>query len=420
VNNPLDNEHLNSAAPRKPGRRNVIVLGLVSMLNDMASEMAYPVIPLFLTGVLGAPATVVGVIEGVAEATANVLKLFSGWLSDRVRNRKRFVAAGYLLSALAKAALALSTVWGHVLGARFVDRFGKGVRTSARDALIAESVDAHEGGVAFGLHRALDTVGAVVGPLAALLLLSLYGNRYSLVFWIAAIPALLGVCLLLVAVREPVHQPHPHPLAFTLSVSRFGGRFRLFLLCNLLFMLGNSSDAFLLLRAQSLGASTEGVLLLYVAFNVVYASLSYPFGKLSDRYGKKGVLVFSFGVFALAYGGFAAAPCEAALWVLFPLYGVFMAMNEGVGKAYIAELVPEARRGTALGLFATLSGIAALASSVLAGFLWSAVGVPAPFWFGAACSATAGLLFAFFGGSREQPQAPENSDWGESAGSSSP
>ena len=363
------------------------------MFNDVASEMVYPIIPIFLTAVLGAPVAIVGVIEGVAEATANLLKVFSGWLSDWLRRRKGFVAGGYLLSALAKLLLSVALSWHVVLTARFIDRFGKGVRTAARDALIADSAGPHERGAAFGLHRALDTVGAVVGPIIALLLLQLWSGNYPRIFLVAAIPAFLGVALLFVGVKEPPHDSIPPRVPITLRLSQFGKPFRLFLLASVVFSLGNSSDAFLILRSQSLGFSVTGTVLLYVAFNVVYSLLSYPLGSLSDRLGMRSLLTFSFFLFSLVYAGFGFAPEGWYLWIFFIAYGVYMAMSEGISKAYIANLVPAEVKGTAIGLFATVTGLTTFFSSVLAGILWNELGAHAPFYFGAGLSLAAGLLF---------------------------
>ena len=374
-------------------KRNVVALGLVSMFNDIASEMAYPIIPLFLTTVLGTPVAIVGVIEGIAEATASILKVFSGWLSDRQRNRKRFVIGGYLLSAISKVVLALAATWIHVLGARFMDRFGKGVRTAARDALIAESSDPAARGSAFGLHRALDTAGAVFGPLIALILLQWLDNAYATIFLIAALPSFLGLAILWLVVREQRHAPFVSPLPLRLSVKQFGKPFSLFLVVSMLFALGNSSDAFLILRSQSVGYTAAETVMLYLVFNAVYAVFSYPMGRLSDRFGARRVLVISFFLFAGVYAGFGAADDPPAFWMLFPAYGIYMAMSEGVGKAYIAGLVPAERRGTALGLFYTSTGIVTFFSSLIAGLLWNYISIPAPFYFGGIVSAAAGVIF---------------------------
>jgi len=378
-----------------PGRRNVLSLGLVSMFNDVASEMVYPLIPVFLTTVLRAPVAVVGIIEGVAEATASILKVFSGWLSDRVGNRKRFVASGYLFSALAKILLAAAGAWFTVLGARFIDRLGKGVRTSARDALIADSVSENRRGASFGLHRALDSAGAVLGPLLALLLLHLYSENYRLIFWFAALPAFIGVGILLLLVREPRRQSVARE-PIRLSFRQLNPRFKHFLLVSSIFALGNSSDAFLILRAQSFGYTAAQAVFLYVAFNFTYSIFSYPFGKLADRFGAKPILIAAFIIFGMIYSGFAFAPAAVYLWILFPLYGVYMAMSDGVSKAYIVENTPANLRGSLLGLFHTVTGIIAFLASFIAGLLWSYLGIPAPFYFGAALAWLAALLFILF------------------------
>jgi MFS family permease len=374
--------------------KNVVALGLVSLLNDFASEMAYPIIPIFLTVALGTPVAAVGLIEGVAEATASILKVFSGRLSDRLRNRKYFTASGYLLSSISKAVLSLAGSWMAVFGARFMDRFGKGIRTAARDALIADSTVEGMRGAAFGLHRAMDTAGAIIGPLTALALLSIFQNQFSLIFLLAAIPAFIGVCVLVIVVREPVHEVKAQLRPLTFSLSHFGPAFRRFLIVSVLFSLGNSSDAFLILRSQNLGYSTQSTVLLYVVFNCVYSLLSYPFGKMSDRFGARRVLVASLFVFAAVYLGFGLAADRLLLWMLFPAYGVFMAMNEGISKAYIADLVPSEERGTAIGLFYTATGVATFFSSLAAGLLWNYLGASSPFIVGGVLAALAGLLFA--------------------------
>ena len=375
------------------GKRNVTALGLVSMFNDIASEMVYPIIPIFLTAVLGAPVAVVGIIEGVAEATASILKVFSGWLSDRLRHRKSFVAAGYTLSAIAKVVLSFAASWLYVLIARFMDRFGKGIRTSARDALIADSASPETRGAAFGLHRALDTLGAVVGPLLALVLLHFLDNKYSLIFLLASIPAFIGVGILLLVVKEPKHDSKNPVFKLKLSLRSFSKQYKLFLIVNVLFALGNSSDAFLILRTQSLGYTATGAVLLYVVFNAFYSLLSYPFGKLSDRFGARPILIASFLLFAVVYAGFGIAGSGLILWILFPMYGLYMAMSEGISKAYISNLVPSETRATAIGLFYTSTGIVTFFSSFIAGLLWNYVGVSTPFYFGAVCSLLAMFVF---------------------------
>jgi MFS family permease len=376
-----------------PGiRRNVFVLGLVSLFNDISSEMLYPLIPIFLTAVLGAPVAVVGLIEGIAEATASLLKGFSGWLSDRFPRRRPLVSAGYSLSAISKPLLAAATGWPVVLGLRFVDRFGKGVRTSARDALIADSTPEEYRGRAFGFHRALDTSGAVVGPLLALALLGILGERLRLVFLLAFIPAVAGVSLLF-WVRERPRQLSSSSQPLNLRWDLFSPQFRLFLLVILVFSLGNSSDVFLILRSKDLGFSTPLVVLAYAFYNVVYALLATPAGMLSDRIGRRWVMGAGFAVFALVYFGFALVQQGFLVWPLFTVYGFYIAMTEGVGKAFTVDLVPEALRGTALGAYHMVIGIMSFPASFLAGLLWTYIGPPAPFALGGATAIlAAGML----------------------------
>ena len=328
-------------------QRNVWALGFVSLFNDIASEMVYPIIPLFLTQTLGASASIVGVIEGIAEATASVLKVFSGWFSDRFRRRKPLVTAGYTLSALSKLLLSLSGLWWQVL----------------------------------------------FGPLLALALLHFLKEKYSTIFLIAVIPGLIGVALLIFLVREPAKTGQDLPLNLKLSLRNLSRPFKIFLWVNVLFALGNSSDAFLILRAQSLGFDAVAIVLLYVAFNLSYALFAFPIGKLADRFGARRVLILSFLYFASLYSGFGSVSEPLLLWLLFPLYGIYMAMSEGVTRAYISQIVPVAIRATAMGGFYTITGVTTFFSSFIARLLWQYIGVSAPFYFGALMAAIAGGLF---------------------------
>jgi len=370
----------------------VSVLGLVSLLSDFASKMVYPVTPLFLTGVLGAPAWTVGVVEGIAESTASVLKLYSGWWSDRVGQRKPFAVLGYGLGALSKLVLAISVVWGHVLGARLVDRVGKGLRAAPRDALIAENCLPHQRGRAFGLHHSLETIGEIVGPLVGFAFLWRFPENYRGVFTIAFLPALLGVLVLLALVKEP-RSPRQEPRSrpqFTLR--GLSPTYRRFLLVAGLFGLGNSSDAFLLLRSQDLGFGGGQVLLLYALFNLVEVSLSLAAGNLSDRVGRRPLLASGYLVFALVYLGFAIAPSAAAIWPLFMLYGLYSTLTRGVQKAFVADLVHPARRGAEIGTFYLVTGLVALPASLVAGWLYTQVGAAMPFFVSAGMGAIAALL----------------------------
>lgn len=384
--------------------RNVLLLGVVSFFADVSSEMVYPIIPLFLTGTLGAPVFAVGVIEGIAESTASLLKLVSGWYSDRIRKRVPFTAGGYGLAALAKPALAVAFAWPMVLGARFIDRTGKGLRTAPRDALLAASTDAATRGRAFGLHRSMDTAGAIAGPLLALGLLAWLGHeRYRPIFVIAFVPGMIAALLVLL-VREAPHAEArgggPPPRMF--SLAGYDRRFVYFLGVTLIFAVGNSSDAFLLLRAENLGLGATAVVLAYVLYNISYASLSLPAGIRSDAIGRRQVLIAGFAVFAAVYTGFALARDAWAAWPLFAVYGAYIAFTDGVGKAYISDLVPDERRATALGLYGATTGVALLCSSIIGGALWDLAGPGATFAFGASTGAAAALLLIFAPGRHEE------------------
>ena len=372
--------------------KNVFVLGLVSFFNDVASEMIYPLVPIFLTSVLGAPVAIVGLIEGVAESTASVLKVVSGWLSDKWRKRKPFVVAGYSFSAISKILLSLAFSWPFVLFARFIDRFGKGVRTSARDALIAESSDTSTRGKSFGFHRALDTLGAVVGPLIALLAIHFLDNNFRLIFFLAFIPACIGILLLLFFVKERKKEANLSS-AINLSWRNLDPSFKIFLLISFIFALGNSSDAFLILRAQNLGLSVTLVVLAYVLFNFTYAIFSMPAGIISDKIGPKKVLFFGFLLFSFIYLFFGLTKVSLFLWLLFPFYGIYMALTEGVGKAYISNLVPQEKTGTAFGVYQTTIGLCTFFASLIAGLLWTYIGVSAPFIFGSIMAVISAFLF---------------------------
>lgn len=383
--------------------RPVWVLSLVSLLADVSSEMVYPIIPLFITGTLGAPGLAVGVVEGVAEGTANLTKLLSGGWSDVAGRRKPFVVAGYALAASGRLILAVATVWPVALVGRSVDRFGKGLRGAPRDAMLADFAGPAERGRVFGIHRTMDTLGAVLGPLLGLALLALADDRLRLVIALAVVPGFAAVVALRWLPADPA------PADARASGWRFRGlprRFYVLLAITMLFMIGNSSDAFLILRSQDLGLGTTLVVLAYVSYNVVYAGLSLPAGIISDRVPRSWLMVTGWAVFAGVYLGFAAVGSEAGVWPLFLIYGAYIALTDGVSKALVADLAPDDLRSSAMGLFQGLTGLAALLASVAAGMLWDYVSEAAPFVLGASCAATAALLLAGFtlgGGFRVQP-----------------
>lgn len=372
--------------------RNVVVVGLVSLFTDISSEMISPILPLFLMNVLGAGAATVGLIEGLGEATASLLKMISGWISDRMGRRKPLMLIGYGLSDLTKPLLALAAAWPQVLAIRFADRFGKGVRGAPRDALIADSAPPAVRGKAFGFHRAMDTVGAAIGPLIAFGVLSLSANNYRVAFVVASIPGMLAVLILTLALREggPAgRQGAPVRLGF----ASLGRDYLVFTGVATLFALGNSSDAFLILRAQDLGLATALVPLAYFGFNLVYALLAIPLGSLSDRIGRRRVITVGYLVFAGVYLGFALAGHAWPVWPLFAAYGAYYALTEGVQRAYVTDLVPAEQRGAALGTFNAATGAAMLPASLIGGLLWQEVAPAATFCYGAAFAAMAALLF---------------------------
>jgi MFS family permease len=387
---------------------NVLRLGLVSFFADVSSEMLYPLMPIFLTVVLGAPVAAVGLIEGAAEAVASLLKTVSGRIADRTGRRVELVFGGYSLSALAKPLIALANSWPLVLVARLVDRTGKGFRGSPRDAIIADSVDPEVRGSAFGWHRAMDTMGAVVGPLLALWLVSVAKGDLRTVIWLAAIPGVAG-SLLVLSVTDPRRRRAQAAADERKAGGRPGERlrwstiphrFKLYLGAWLPFVLVNSSDVFLILRAKQLGFSITAVVLVYTLYNLVYAVASVPLGHLSDRVGRRRVLVGGLLVFAAVYTGFAVADASWQIVALFAAYGLYIAATDGVGKAFAVDLVPSDLRATSIGLLGTLTGVTTLVASASAGVLWDAVGPWAPFAFGAAGAMLSAVLFVLIPGLR--------------------
>jgi MFS family permease len=369
---------------------NVLILGLVSFFTDVSSEMIYPLLPLFLTGVLGAGPAFLGAIEGVAESTASLLKLFSGLLSDRLRGRKRLVLLGYSLSALMRPLIGFATSPLMVLLIRTGDRVGKGVRTAPRDALIADSVDPALRGKAYGFHRSMDNAGALLGPLIATGLLAYLVKDVRQVFWLAALPGLAAVLLILWKLDEVERKPaEAKPVRLSLLPP---GPLRRYLLILFLFTLGNSSDAFLLLKAGALGVPPFRIPLLWAFFNLVKMLSTMPFGSLSDRIGRRGIIVSGWCVYSLCYLGFAFAASELQIWLLFALYALFYGLTEGVEKAFLADMADPALRGSAFGWFNFAIGSGAFPASLLFGLIWQRFGAVAPFVCGALLSGGAALL----------------------------
>jgi MFS family permease len=374
--------------------RNVLALGTVSFFTDVASEMMYPLLPVFLASVLGASASFIGVIEGAAESVAALLKLASGWWSDRVQSRKGLVLAGYVLASVVRPFTAATHTAAQVLGIRVTDRIGKGIRSTPRDALIAESVDPSIRGRAFGFHAAADNAGAVVGPLIAFGVLYEWHTPLRTVFWLTAIPGALAVLVLWLFVRDV-----PHPVANGGRPPLFGTdlpvRFWGYLATVFVFTLGNSTDAFLLLRANQLGVPIALAPVLWALLNFIKSTTGTYGGGLSDRVGRKPLIIAGWLLYAAVYLAFGLAHTAWQAWALFAVYGVFYGMTEGTEKAMVVDMVPSQRKGTALGWYNLAIGIGALPASLIFGAVWDRAGAPAAFALGAGLAFIASLGIAF-------------------------
>jgi MFS family permease len=384
--------------------RNLWAVSLTSFFMDVSSEMVIPILPLFLSSVLGVRTNVIGLIEGVAEATASLLKVFSGWFSDRLRARKWLAVAGYALSTLVKPFFYFANSWGRVAAVRWMDRVGKGIRTAPRDALVADSIEEEHRGLAFGLHRAADTGGAFVGLLVALAVVwlaqrgsaALSQSAFRVVVLVSLVPAFLAVLSLALVARDvAVGDTRERP---RITFRGLGRRFVLLMLVVGLFDLGNSSDSFLVLLAERRGLSVLGVLGMLVTFNLVYTLVSAPAGSLSDRIGRRRIVIAGWLIYALVYLGMALARTGWHVWVLYAVYGLYYGLAYGTTKALVADVVPEHLRGTAYGTYNAVLGILDLPASLIAGVLWGGIGAwrglgpSAPFLFGAAMALTASLL----------------------------
>jgi MFS family permease len=389
--------------PKKlPG--NVIWLGITSMFNDISSEILLRALPLFLSGVLGVSMSVIGLIEGVSEATSSLLKVLFGWLSDKWESRKNLAAAGYGLSALSRPILFLTTSWVFPFLFRFLDRVGKGIRTAPRDALIADSVTPEMRGRAFGFNRALDPFGALLGALiGAGVLYGLGGldknpngamdaDVFRTLLWIALIPTFFSTLIVIFLVREKKKHHRNAVAKPIISFTGMGKSFNVYLIILFIFSLGVSSDAFLLLRARAAGISPAEIFLMIAFFNLVTTLSAYPAGMLSDKLSRKTILLIGWTFYALVYIGFALAKTELHIWILYISYGLYYGLTEGAEKAFVADLVPKDVRGTAYGLFNGVVGIAALPASLVVGLLWQNFGVQVPFLFGGGLAMVAAIL----------------------------
>ena len=384
---------------------NVFFMGLTSLLTDISSELIFTLVPLFLSDVLGVTSTVIGLVGGLSDSADSLFRIASGWFSDKIGQRKSLAVIGYGISTIAKPFMLLANSWGAVIGVRLGDRVGKGVRTSSRDALIADSVEAKDRGRSFGLHRAMDTSGAVIGLIiAAIIVYLIPGDKFHLernaFHWmiiIGIIPAVLAVIVLMTLVHErktiaaAVKAGTTKPAAIT----PFSSQFILYLVIMALFTLGNSSDFFLILDAQHVKTPLLQVVLMLVLFNLTYALISMPMGVLSDKIGRKRVITMGWLIYGLVYLGFALSGSIWQIWVLFAIYGIYYGICEGAARAFVADMVPVERRGMAYGLYNGVVGLMALPASLIAGVLWGNIAPAAAFYFGAALAllAMVGLMF---------------------------
>jgi MFS family permease len=405
----MDNQEATVESKPHTGLRslpvNVWVVTITSFLTDVSSEMIFNLVPLFLANVLNAGTAVIGLIDGLAETTASLMKMYAGGLSDRLGKRKWLTVLGYGISTISKPFLYVANAWGWVLGVRVADRFGKGIRTAPRDALVADSIDEKQRGLAFGVHRAGDTAGAFLGVMIAALVVWLTERNaakltlptFKVLVLISVIPAVLAVLVLALGARETaIHGKSKFPV---LSLKGMDSRFKLFMLVLILFTLGNSSDAFIILLGQNRGLSILQILLMLLTFNLIYSVLAGPLGALSDKIGRRRLIIGGWIAYGLVYLGFALSRTGWQIWTFFGLYGIYYAASEGSAKAFIADLVPSERRGTAYGLYNAAIGIMAFPASFIAGLLWQGAfswhgfGPSAPFLFGAVMALAAGLLF---------------------------
>ena len=386
--------------------RNVVALGIASLLNDASSEMIFPLLPAFLTTVVGAGPAFLGMIEGVADSVSSLLRMPAGWLADRMP-RKPLVVGGYALASFARPLIALATAPWHVLAVRVTDRLGKGLRTAPRDALLADSTPAADRGRAFGFHRSMDHVGAVVGPLLASLVFALLGRSYRRLFALASIPGLIAVLFTASRIVEVpraarVGPPPPDPVSLSHAAVRLDRRFFVLVAAIVLFGLGNSTDAFLLLGLQQAGVDVAALPLLWAALHVVKVASAYPLGALSDRVGRLPLILTGWVYYALVYSAFAAARSPAALVPIFIAYGLFFGLTEGAERALVGDVVPGAQRGAAFGMYNAAVGVTALPASVLTGAIWQFYGRAAAFGFGAGMALLASLVMLI--GLRLTPQ----------------
>ena len=378
--------------------KNIIFLGLVSFFADISAEMVYPLIPLYLTSAFGATPTIVGLIEGMAESLASLLKVFSGYVTDKYHKKKPIAFIGYSTGLIYKIALIFASSWVGVLAARVIDRVGKGIRTAPRDVMVSESAKASDMGKSFGVHKALDMAGSALGIFLAFLLVSKSSGDYNYkkIFMISSVPVVLALLMFPLIEEKKDFREEKERVPFWKNVKLLDNQLKIYLLVAFLFSLGNSSNAFLLLRAKSVGFTDTNVILLYFIYNLTASILAIPLGKRSDKVGRKRILVIGYIMFSIVYLGFAFVNSNYMMIALFVLYGVYTAMIAGVERAFIAEIAPKDLKGTMLGLHSTLVGIALLPASTIAGILWTKFGFKAPFIFGSILSFIAAMILVVF------------------------
>lgn len=374
---------------------NIIFLGLVSFFADISSEMVYPIIPLYLTAAFGATPLLVGFIEGIAESLASLLKVYSGYLTDKYQKKKPVAFIGYATGLIYKIALLVSTSWTGILISRIIDRIGKGIRTSPRDVMVSESAKETDRGQAFGIHKALDMLGSAIGIILSYFILLRFKDNtssYKLIFIISIIPAVIALLMFLFIKEKNTAYPQKERTGFLNQFKNLDQKLKMYLLISMIFTLGNSSNSFLLLKANTAGFDATSVILLYFIYNVTASLLAIPFGRMSDRFGRKNILITGYIIFAVVYFGFGIADTKMGFMLLFMLYGIYTATTAGVERALITDIAPADLKGTMLGLQQTIVGISLFFASIIFGFLWNNFGSFIPFAFGATLSLISAIL----------------------------
>ena len=374
---------------------NIIFLGLVSFFADISSEMVYPIIPLYLTAAFGATPLLVGFIEGIAESLASLLKVYSGYLTDKYQKKKPVAFIGYATGLVYKLALLVSTSWTGILISRIIDRIGKGIRTSPRDVMVSESAKETDRGQAFGIHKALDMLGSAIGIILSYFILLRFKDNtssYKLIFIISIIPAVIALLMFLFIKEKNTAYPQKERTGFLNQFKNLDQKLKMYLLISMIFTLGNSSNSFLLLRANTAGFDATSVILLYFIYNVTASLLAIPFGRMSDRFGRKNILITGYIIFAVVYFSFGIADTKMGFMLLFMLYGIYTATTAGVERALITDIAPANLKGTMLGLQQTIVGISLFFASIIFGFLWNNFGSFIPFAFGATLSLISAIL----------------------------